>query len=350
MNMERAVQHPSTRPRLAITMGDPAGIGPELCLRALTDPAVLACCVPVVVGDWGVLARVAVASGLPMPAVTRLDREAWLHGSAPVAAGPTVVSCTALDTGAVRPGVVAAACGRAAHVYLETAVQAVQAGRAAAIATAPLNKEALHAAGIRHPGHTEILMELTHATRCCMMLACEDLAVSLVTIHVPLARVPALLTRERIVEVALLTADTMRRLGRAAPRLVVCGLNPHAGEHGLFGREEIEMIAPAVEDLRRQGLDVMGPLAPDTAFLPARRAATDAYIAMYHDQGLIPLKMLAFDRAVNITLGLPLVRTSVDHGTAFDLAWQGRASPNSLLAAIRWATRLLPAPARPPPP
>jgi 4-hydroxythreonine-4-phosphate dehydrogenase len=172
------------------------------------------------------------------------------------------------------------------------------------------------------------------------MMASSELIVSLATIHVALERVKGLLTRRGILEVILLTADALRRLGRRVPSIAVCGLNPHAGEHGIFGDEERRIIAPAIAEARAKGLRVEGPLPPDTAFLPPKRRAVDAYVAMYHDQGLIPFKLLAFERGVNITLGLPIVRTSVDHGTAFDIAWQGKASAASLIESIRWAARL----------
>ncbi len=307
---------------IAITMGDPAGIGPELCLRALAAPEVRKLCTPIIFGDTGVLRRLSERCNLPMPAPSNIH------------------DCTTLDTATITPGKIQAACGRAAYTYIESAIKAALAGRVAAIATAPLHKEALHRAGIRHPGHTDILAELTGATRICMMLAAEELIVSLVTIHVGLAQVPNLITTAHILDAAELTVAALRKLGRPDPRLIVCGLNPHAGEGGLFGREEIEIIAPAVAELRRRGIHAEGPLPPDTAFVPERRKQADAYIAMYHDQGLIPFKMLAFEHGVNITLGLPIVRTSVDHGTAFDIAWQGRASPASLIEAIRWAARL----------
>ncbi|MCE9615449.1 MAG: 4-hydroxythreonine-4-phosphate dehydrogenase PdxA [Lentisphaerae bacterium] len=318
-------------------MGDPAGIGPELCLRALAAPEVRARCVPVLIGDVGVLRRVAAQTGLALeaPVCTFTDDEAMASAVAPL-----IVDCGAIDAASVHPGEIQAACGRAAYLYIETAVKACLDGRVAAMATAPIHKEALHLAGVPQPGHTEILAHLTGATNVCMMLASEEIIVSLVTIHVGLARVPRLVTAARIVEVAELTAAALRRMGRTEPRLTVCALNPHAGEGGLFGREDIEIIAPAVAQLRARGLRVEGPLAPDTAFVPARRQQTDAYIAMYHDQGLIPFKMLAFEHGVNITLGLPIVRTSVDHGTAFDLAWQGRASAASLIASLHWAARL----------
>jgi 4-hydroxythreonine-4-phosphate dehydrogenase len=204
-----------------------------------------------------------------------------------------------------------------------------------------LNKEALHAAGHRYPGHTEIFAERMRAECSCMTFFSDELTCSLVSVHIGYHEVPAALTTRRILDVIDLTADAVRRQRGREPRLAVLGLNPHAGEHGLFGRgEEEHIIAPAVEAARANGLNIVGPLSPDTAFLPARRCETDAFICMYHDQALIPLKALAFDSAVNTTLGLPVVRTSVDHGTAFDIAWQGKASAENLFAAVRLAAKL----------
>jgi 4-hydroxythreonine-4-phosphate dehydrogenase len=324
-------------------MGDPAGVGPELCLRALAAPEVLGAAVPVVFGDAGVLARVAERCGLGWEAEA-LTRAEWNAGREP--AGPAaVVDCAAIAAGGVRPGEIRAECGSAAFEYIREGIRAALSGRIVGVATAPIHKEALHLAGIPYPGHTEMFADLTGAKRTCMMLASEEITVSLVTIHTALERVPQQITTARVREAIELTHDVERRLGRAAPRIVVCGLNPHAGEHGLFGREEVEQIAPAVEWARERGWAVEGPMPPDTAFLPGRRAQTDAYVAMYHDQGLIPFKMLAFDRGVNITLGLPIVRTSVDHGTAFDIAWQGKASARSLIESVLWAVRLAGAPA-----
>ncbi len=317
-------------------MGDPAGVGPELCLRALADPRVRALCAPVLYGDIGVLQRVAEQCGLPLPEAT-----AGLADPAPPGGdGPVTIDCAAIDAATVAPGRVQAACGRAAFVYVSEGIRAAMLGRTCALVTAPIHKEALHAAGVPFPGHTELLAARTHTTDYCMMLGSDAITVSLVTTHVAYADVPSRVTRDRILRVIALTDAAMRRRGRVAPRLTVCGLNPHAGEHGLFGDEEETVIAPAVAEARTRGFRVEGPLPPDTAFVPARRARTDAYIVMYHDQGLIPFKMLAFDEGVNVTLGLPIVRTSVDHGTAFDIAWQGKASPNSLFHAIRWAVEL----------
>jgi 4-hydroxythreonine-4-phosphate dehydrogenase len=317
-------------------MGDPAGIGPELCLRALRARPVARSGVPVIFGDAGVLRRVAAVTGLAFTAEV-VPLAEFRPRSIP---GPAVVDCGVVKAAEVRPGRVSAACGRAAARYIREAVGAALAGRVAAVATAPIHKQALHRAGFTFPGHTEFLAALTGAKRSCMMMASSELIVSLATIHVALERVKGLLTRRGILEVILLTADALRRLGRRVPSIAVCGLNPHAGEHGIFGDEERRIIAPAIAEARAKGLRVEGPLPPDTAFLPPKRRAVDAYVAMYHDQGLIPFKLLAFERGVNITLGLPIVRTSVDHGTAFDIAWQGKASAASLIESIRWAARL----------
>ena len=303
-------------------MGDPAGIGPELCLRLLTHAESAHVAQPIIYGDAGVLRRVAEKLALPFDAAR-------------------VVDLGAIAAEDVVPGRVDARCGEAAYRYVIAAIDAALAGAVEAIATAPLHKEALHAAGHDYPGHTEIFAERMHAERSCMMLTAPEITCSLVTVHVGLGEVAGLLTTERIGEVIDLTAAALRRLRGREPRLVVCGLNPHAGEGGLFGqREEERIIAPAVAAARARGLAIEGPLSPDTAFLPTIRARTDAYVCMYHDQGLIPLKALAFDSAINTTLGLPIVRTSVDHGTAFDIAWQGVAHPASLYEAVRLAAVL----------
>jgi 4-phospho-D-threonate 3-dehydrogenase / 4-phospho-D-erythronate 3-dehydrogenase len=310
-------------PRVAITTGDPAGVGPELCLRLLRDERVRKCCAPVVFGDAGVLRRVAKHLGWPLP-------------------DPGLVrDLRAIDAAMVEPGKVSAACGLAAYEYVTFAIDEALAGRVDAIATGPLHKEALHAADVPFPGHTEILADRTKSDRVCMMLTSDAITCSLVTVHVGYRDVPALLTRERILETIELTAAAMERLRGRKPRLLVCGLNPHAGEHGLFGdSEEERIIAPAIADARAKGIDVRGPLPPDTAFLPKYREDADAYVCMYHDQGLIPLKALAFEEAVNVTLGLPIVRTSVDHGTAFDIAWKGVADPSSFVRAVELAAKL----------
>jgi 4-hydroxythreonine-4-phosphate dehydrogenase len=318
-------------------MGDPAGVGPELCLRLLADAETARVATPIVFGDIAILRRVAATLALPFTAAVH-EGARWPDEIF----GPAVLNIPTLDADKVRPGRVDASCGEAAYRYVTAAIDAALAGDVAAIATAPLHKEALHAAGHDFPGHTEIFATRLRAEHSCMMLTAPEITCSLVTVHVGLGEVARLLTTERIGEVIELTAAAMRRMRGREPRLAVCGLNPHAGESGLFGqREEERIIAPAVAAARASGLQIEGPLPPDTAFLPDRRARTDAYVCMYHDQGLIPLKALAFDSAINITLGLPVVRTSVDHGTAFDIAWQGVANPASLYAAVRLAARLV---------
>jgi 4-phospho-D-threonate 3-dehydrogenase / 4-phospho-D-erythronate 3-dehydrogenase len=327
------------RPRVAVTMGDPAGVGPEICLRVLADAETARSCVPVVFGDAEVLRRVARELGLPFGAQV-MGVGAWEHKHREVRI-PTVVHFGGLDAAVLRPGVVDATCGDAAFRYVIGSIDAALLGQVDGVATAPLNKAALHAAGHLFPGHTEIFAEKMRARRSCMMLTSAELTCSFVTVHVGYHEVPALLRPERILDVIELTAEAMRRIRGAEPKLAVCGLNPHAGEDGLFGRrEEEELIVPAIDAARRSGLDVVGPIPADTAFITASRRSRDAFICMYHDQGHIPMKVLAFDSAINTTLGLPVVRTSVDHGTAFDIAWQGKANPSSLFEAVRLAARL----------
>ncbi len=326
-------------PRIAVTMGDAAGIGPEICLRLLGDLGIAEKCVPVVFGDASVLRRVAEQTRLPFTAKV-IGLDGW-PAEVRDLRGPSVLDFSLLDADAVVPGKVSAACGDAAYHYVAAAIQAGLRGEVGAVCTGPLNKEALHAAGHKFPGHTEIFAEQMHAPRSCMMQYSEAITCSFVTTHVGYAEVPGLLTQERILDVIELTAAALERIRRRKPKLLVCGLNPHAGESGLFGeREEERIIAPAISEARARGLDVTGPVPPDTAFTPARRREFDAVVCMYHDQGHIPVKMIAFDSAVNTTLGLPVPRTSVDHGTAFDIAWRGEANPGSLFAAVRLAAKL----------
>ncbi len=326
------------RPVLGITMGDPAGVGPELCLRALREPAVLAKCVPVLFGDAAVLQRLK-EMGFADPACPVISIVEWERQQ--VTDQPVVIDCGALGPGAFEPAKVSAICGRAAFNYIDQAIRAALAKRITGVVTAPINKEALRLAGVEFPGHTEIFTVKTGAKRTCMMLWSETIAVSMVTVHVGYAEVPRRLSVERIVDVIELTAEALQWLLHRQPRLAVCGLNPHAGEHGLFGeREEERFIEPAIFEARKRGITVEGPLPPDAAFTAGMRKRFDGYVTLYHDQGHIPFKMLAFDTGVNVTLGLPIIRTSVDHGTAFDIAWKGVADPRSLFAAIDVAVRL----------
>jgi len=315
-----------TRARLAVTMGDPSGVGPEVCLMLMQRAAGgIPTARPVIYGDGELLQRVSAQTGLPMP-----DEASIRH--IPSLANADAVVC----------GHVAAACGRAAYDYLATAIDAALAGEVDAIVTAPINKEALRAAGIGYPGHTEILAALTNSERTCMLQYSEEVTAAFATCHCGYAEVPRLLTRQRLREVIDLTHEALTRIKKRPARLIALGLNPHAGEHGLFGnREEETIIEPELESARARGIDISGPVPPDTAFLPETRRKTDAFICMYHDQGHIPLKALAFDSAVNVTLGLPIVRTSVDHGTAFDIAWKGQANPGSIVAATQLALLLI---------
>jgi 4-hydroxythreonine-4-phosphate dehydrogenase len=245
------------------------------------------------------------------------------------------------DAEGFTPGTVSAKTGAAGYRYVEKSIQAALAKQVAAVATAPLNKEALHAAGITYPGHTEMFAEKMAAERSCMSFFSDEMICSLVTVHIGYQDVVPALTSKRILDVIELTDAAVRRVKGRAPRIAVCGLNPHAGEHGLFGRgEEETIIAPAIAMAKAAGMTIEGPLPPDTAFIAAKRKNVDAYICMYHDQALIPLKALAFDTAVNTTLGLPVPRTSVDHGTACDIAWQGKANGSSLVEAVRLAAKM----------
>ena len=317
-------------------MGDPAGIGPEICLRAMTEPTVRKICTPVLFGDVGVLERVAKKSLGDLPVLRAADLPQVSQINAPL-----VVDCGAIDARKIKPGKVSAACGRAGYIYIERAIQAALAGKISGVVTAPIHKESLNLSGVKFPGHTEIFTALTNTKRSCMMLYSDKITVSMCTTHIGYHEVPGKLSVERVLNVIELTAATMKQILRREPRIGVCGLNPHAGEHGLFGnREEEKIVEPAVRLARKKKINAEGPLVPDAVFTTGQRKKYDAIVTLYHDQGHIPFKMLAFDTGVNITLGLPIVRTSVDHGTAFDIAWQGKADATSLFSAIRVAADL----------
>jgi len=325
----------TSRPILALTMGDPAGIGPELCLRALTEGAVLERCVPVVFGSASVVGQLAKAGLSPIKCPVISLPEWYANG---VVDKPALIDCDGERSLPAQPGQISAACGRAGFSFIEHAIQAAMANRVHGVVTAPIHKEALRLSGVCYPGHTEIFAALTGTARSCMMLRSEPLTVTMVTTHIGYAEVPQKITSRRIQDVIELTAEAMTWLLHRPPHLAICGLNPHAGEHGLFGqREEELLIEPAVNRARERGISIEGPLPPDAAFTPGQRKRFDAIVTLYHDQGHIPFKMLAFDTGVNITLGLPIIRTSVDHGTAFDIAWKGVADPGSLFEAIRVA-------------
>ncbi len=328
-----------SKPLIAVTMGDPAGVGPEICLQLLANEEVCVIATPVVFGDARLLARCARQTGLPAPKriLSEID---WAEKCGSLDE-PAVLDLFGFDAEDFMPGKVSAKTGAAGYRYVEKSIAAALAGQVAAVATAPLNKEALHAAGITYPGHTEMFAEKMAAERSCMTFFSAEMICSLVTVHIGYQDVVPALTTARILDVIELTDEAVRRVRGKAPKIAVCGLNPHAGEHGLFGRgEEENIIAPAIAAARAKGITIEGPLPPDTAFIATKRRNVDAYICMYHDQALIPLKALAFDTAVNTTLGLPVPRTSVDHGTACDIAWQGKANGSSLVEAVRLAAKM----------
>ncbi len=330
---------------LLLTMGDACGIGPEVAVAAWARDrgADLR-----LVGDAAVLRRAMTMVGLSLPmAVLSEPDEAAPPDCLPV----WQPSDLPADLLAQPLGQVSAQAGAAAARCIVEAVRYQQAGRSRGLVTAPIHKEALHAAGVDHPGHTELLQALCADAQgqlppVRMMLANDELRVVLVTIHVALREAVNQITTGRVLQTLRITDAALRRFGIAAPRIAVAGLNPHAGEGGLFGDEEIQHIAPAIEQARSLGIDARGPFAPDTVFMRARHAPPrhpgefDVVVAMTHDQGLIPVKYLGVEEGVNVTLGLPLVRTSPDHGTAFDIAGTGRADPSSMLAAIRMARQL----------
>jgi len=335
-------------PVLGITMGDPAGVGPEITAKALARPGIAEACRAIVIGDRSVMAATLalLRSRLTLHAVASVDECAFEPGHL------ECLDLANVDAATLPKSAVSAEAGRAAYAYIETAVRLCQTGQIDGIVTAPVNKEALAAAGVQHSGHTEILARLTATKDFAMLLMGKELKVIHVTTHVALRRVPDLVTRERVGRVIRLAQQTMTGLGRPRARIAVCGLNPHAGEDGLFGDEEKTQIAPAVADARRDGLDVHGPLPADTLFSRARGGEFDIVVAMYHDQGHVPVKTLGFNydeksgtwtglSGVNVTVGLPFLRVSVDHGTAFDRAWKGIANPESMLEAIDVAVRML---------
>ena len=312
----------SRKRTIAITVGDVAGIGPEVSLRACEHYATNPDVELVLYGPKNAIQLVGDRLGLKHLGVTR---------------DVGVVSCDRLIAG--QPN---AETGLASFEAVKTAIKETLSGKVDALVTGPIQKEAWHAAGIRYPGHTELLAAETDTSNYCMMLTSKDISCCLATIHIPLADVAKVLTRESIERAIGLAHQTLtQKLGRAA-RITVCALNPHAGENRQFSYgEEETIIQPAIENSRELGIEVSDPVPPDTAFTPAMRCKTDAYVCMYHDQGLIPLKALSFDDAVNVTLGLPIIRTSVDHGTALDLAWQGKANHQSMISAIEFALQSL---------
>ena len=311
-----------TKPRIGITMGDPNGIGPEVIVKALACSELQDLCTPVVFGSAEIMEEAQRLTGL--------------------GTGFDTVSIGHFGKDKLHPGYPEKTAGEASLAYIREAVRIALDGKIEAVVTAPISKESIHLAGAKYPGHTEMLQELTGAKRVAMMFEGGRFRVVLVTIHCALSQVPGLINEEKVLSTIELTHESLIRLFRIVkPTIVVCGLNPHAGEAGAFGNEEILHVIPAVMRAKESGIEVTGPMPADTLFYYAAQGKWDAVIAMYHDQGLIPFKMLSFDEGVNITLGLPIIRTSPDHGTAYDIAWKGKANPSSMIAAIKVAVNLV---------
>ncbi len=311
----------SKKPIIGITMGDPNGIGPEVIVKALCGAEIQELCEAVVFGDAEIIQAAADNAGLKTSF--------------------KVKDCSNFCKNDLKPGTVDRKAGQASLDYINTAVSSALAKEIDAVVTAPISKESTHLAGSIYPGHTEMLQDLTSADEAVMMFEGGRFKVMLVTIHTALSEVPGLITKDKVLSTIRITYESLIDLFKIAePKIVVCGLNPHAGESGAFGDEEINHIVPAVKQAREMGINIEGPLPADTLFYYANQGKWDAVVAMYHDQGLIPFKMVSFDEGVNITLGLPIIRTSPDHGTAFDIAWRGKADPTSMTQAIKVAARL----------
>ena len=335
------------RPLLGLTMGDPAGVGPEIILKSLRQLAS---------DNARPVDLVVIGSASCMQAAAQaLDQEIELDLDGRPSTWPRIglIEIASADE-PITPGRLSATAGRLAYTAIERAVALAMAQKIDAIVTAPVAKEALHAAGLQFPGHTEILAKLTNSRDSCMMLVHDRLRVSHVSTHIALADVPKRVTPERLRRVFELTRDALQDLGFTRPRIGVCALNPHAGEGGMFGREDVDVIAPAIEAFRAEGVEISGPVPGDTIFVKALAGQYDAVVVMYHDQGHIPVKTLGFAMdaetgqmsalsGVNVTLGLPIIRTSVDHGTAFDIAGRGIANPQSMIEAIEVALEMIPA-------
>lgn len=321
---------------IAITMGDPAGIGPEIIIKSLLSSE-LAGAPAVVVGSSEVLKRIqqlGIVPNIKLNVIERVSEATFTPGIINIIDEP-LADCDALIPGKVQPQG-----GDLAYRCIKRATELAMAGDVSAIATAPLNKEALHAAGHNYPGHTELLAKLTHSRDYAMVLYTDKLKVIHVSTHVALRKFLDTLNPERVKTVIRLADQFLKKVGFSQPRIAVAGVNPHAGENGLFGDEEIKILMPAIEEIKQEGIRVFGPCPPDTVFLQAYEGLYDMVVAMYHDQGHIPLKLLGFYDGVNITAGLPFIRTSADHGTAFDIAWTGKAKSESMEVSIKLALQL----------
>lgn len=321
---------------IAVTMGDPAGIGPEIIIKSLVEGELSGAPV-VVVGCAQTLRRIQSLNVTP-PAELRVIDNVTQAQFAPGVIN--VIDEPLADPAALEPGVVQAQAGDLAYRCIKRATALALSGEVKAIATAPLNKEALHMAGHHYPGHTELLAQLTNSKDYAMVLYTEQLKVIHVTTHIALRKFLDTLSEQRVKTVIQVADDFLRRVGFDNPRIAVAGVNPHAGENGLFGEEEITIVGPAVQAMQAKGLNVTGPCPPDTVFMQCREGMYDMVVAMYHDQGHIPLKLLGFYDGVNITAGLPFIRTSADHGTAFDIAWTGKAKSESMAVSIQLAMQI----------
>ncbi|AEX24858.1 4-hydroxythreonine-4-phosphate dehydrogenase PdxA [Vibrio natriegens] len=321
---------------IGITMGDPAGIGPEIILKALAEDS-LSGTNCVVIGSVEVLEEVLKQDLAPSQEINVINKVSEANFSTGVV---NVIDIPLEDIGSFKIGTVQAQAGDLAYRCIEVATSLALDGEISAIATAPLNKEALHLAGHNYPGHTELLAKLTDTKDYAMVLYTDTLRVIHVTTHIALLKFLETLNQNRVNTVIKIADEFMKKAGFETPRIAVAGVNPHAGENGLFGTEEIEVLNPCIETMKKEGVDVYGPCPPDTVFLQASQGQYDIVVAMYHDQGHIPLKLMGFYDGVNITAGLPFFRTSADHGTAFDIAWSGKANPESMIKSVELAVKL----------
>jgi len=332
------VKNVSCFPIIGITMGDPAGIGPEIILKALADKSIYSLCRPVIFGDPEILSSTILTSckDISLNIISSPMEVKSIPGKI------DLLAISRLKRGAILPGKPTVEGGKAMVEYISRAVEMIQEGQLEAMVTCPISKILMHQAGYRYEGHTQLISHLTNTDEYGMMLSGERLRVVLVTIHCPLKEVPSILDVEMVYRTITITAKALREdFGFEKPSIAVAGLNPHSGESGLFGSEEEDNIRPAVIRAQNDGCQVVGPLPSDTLFHKAASGQFEAVVAMYHDQGLIPLKLLHFSDAVNITLGLPIIRTSVDHGTAYDIAGTGQADASSLKAAIKMAAMMV---------
>jgi len=320
--------------KLALTMGDPGGVGPEIIIKALYSSEVRRYCAPIVIGDRIVIEEALKLLKLPLTLKIIKSPEESQTASGSI----NLIDVRVMKK--FKKGQPTAKSGRACVSYIKKAVELALIKQVDGIVTAPISKKAFKMAGFTWPGHTEMLADLTNTKEYAMMLVGGPLRVILATIHVPLKSVPALITKDRVLKTIRLAMKACDMFGIKNPKIAVAGLNPHAGEAGIFGDEEIKKIIPAVEAAKKEGIPVSGPYPPDTIFHKTYKGEIDIIVCMYHDQGLIPLKMIAFEEGVNVTVGLPFIRTSPDHGTAYDIAWKGVASPTSMIEAIKLAAML----------